>query len=84
MRVDEPVSLPAARLGDSQKLRRGRLVVAIGNPARVRGHRHRRHRLGARSLAAGQAGRQLEDLIQTDAALNPGNSGGALVSSAAR
>ena len=79
--------LPAAVLGDADDLRVGQLVVAVGNPLGFEGSLSAGivSALG-RSFATRSSGhvRFVENVIQTDAALHPGNSGGALSDSAGR
>jgi S1-C subfamily serine protease len=87
LRADGQDLIPAA-LGDAGELQVGQLVVAIGNPHGYAGSVTAGvvSALG-RSLPVGRRGgpqRMVENVVQTDAALNPGNSGGALVDGAGR
>jgi S1-C subfamily serine protease len=79
IKADIPADkLSPATLGDSDSVRVGELVIAVGNPFNIDGTVTEGIVSGLGRSLQGTGGRQMRELIQADAAINPGNSGGAL------
>lgn len=76
--------LPPAAFGDSDSLQVGQIAIAIGNPLGLQTTVTAGIVSAVRRTLRGVGGRLIEDIVQTDAPLNPGNSGGALVDSSGR
>src|SRR5205807_6296036 len=74
----ESTRLPVLSLGDSDKVRVGDIVLAVGNPLGI-GQTVTSGIVSAKGRATGLSDGSFEDFLQTDAAINRGNSGGALV-----
>lgn len=80
VKIEADDQLPFAKLGDSESLRVGEIVIAIGNPYGL----EKTVTMGVvsakgRDISAGSGGQEYRNLIQTDTAINPGNSGGPLL-----
>jgi Do/DeqQ family serine protease len=75
----DATNLPVLALGDSDKVRVGDVVLAIGNPLGI-GQTVTMGIIGAKGRQTGLSSGSFEDFLQTDAAINQGNSGGALIS----
>lgn len=84
LRLSRGDGLPVAEIADSGALRPGQMAIAIGNPLGFSSTVTAGIVSAVGRTLAGRGGRPINDLIQTDAALNPGNSGGALLDSAGR
>ena len=81
VRVESSKPLPAAALGNSEELKAGQIVMAIGNPFGLSGGPAVTAGIVSSVRRSIQTRTGVLDLIQTDAAINPGNSGGPLVNS---